>query len=231
MGVFEVEIVKKTMKTQKTALSFILMTVMAVTAHAQQYDSENDFEIRPINDGKAVAITKYVGPKQAVRIPPTIQKLPVAGIGSWAFYECTSLNSINIPNSVTSIGEQAFAESSLTSITIPNSINTIRNNTFDGCDNLTSVTIPNSVTTIGEHAFQACGSLTSINLPITLTTIEAFAFSECANLNSVTFQGPIPPSGIHEGVFDGLGDLRDKYIVGGPGIYKRPIRSIVWTKQ
>jgi len=154
----------------------------------------------------------------------------VTSIGGGAF-RYSSLTGINIPTSVSSIGEQAFAESALTSVTIPYSINTIRNNTFDGCDSLTSVTIPNSVTSIGEHAFQACGSLTSINIPITITSIEAFAFSECANLNSVTFEGPIPASGIHDGVFDGLGDLRAKYLAGGPGRYTRPIRSNVWTRQ
>jgi len=104
-------------------------------------------------------------------------------------------------------------------------------NTFDGCDSLTSVNLPNSVKSIGAHAFQACGNLADITLPIGITNIGAYAFSECSNLVSVTFQGIIPAKGFDEGVFDELGDLRDKYLAGGPGKYTRPVRSDQWTKQ
>ncbi|MDR2574855.1 MAG: leucine-rich repeat domain-containing protein, partial [Treponema sp.] len=146
----------------KIASTFVLMTVMAITAYAQQYDPESDFRTAPINGGKAVAITKYVGPKQTVSIPPTIKTLPVASIGSWAFYESTSLNSIILPNSVTSIEEGAFA----------------------GCTRLASITIPNSVTTIGEWAF-ADTMLTSINIPNSVTTIVNGAFLGCTSLTAI----------------------------------------------
>ena len=64
----------------------------------------------------------------------------VTGIGEWAFYNCSSLTSVTIPNSVTSIGKC----------------------TFYGCSSLTSVMIPNSVISIGEQAFRNCSGLTSI---------------------------------------------------------------------
>ena len=67
-----------------------------------------------------------------------------------------------IPNSVTSIGDCAFAFSGLTSITIPNSVTSIGDWAFDGCSGLTSITIPNSVTSIGENVFYRCSGLTSI---------------------------------------------------------------------
>ncbi|MEB3428167.1 leucine-rich repeat domain-containing protein, partial [Flavobacterium psychrophilum] len=74
------------------------------------------------------------------------------------------LTSVTIPNSVTTIGDEAFADcSGLTSVTIPNSVTTIGDGSFARCSGLTSVTIPNSVTSIGDYAFNSCPSLTTIN--------------------------------------------------------------------
>ncbi|MCI6645489.1 MAG: leucine-rich repeat domain-containing protein [Bacteroidales bacterium] len=87
----------------------------------------------------------------------------VTSIGEWAFYECSSLTSVTIPNGVTSIGGGAFSGcSGLTSVTIPNSVTSIGEGAFFECSGLTSVTIPNSVTSIGEDAFSYCSGLTSI---------------------------------------------------------------------
>ena len=88
---------------------------------------------------------------------------PVTSIGSYAFYYCTSLNSVTIPNSVISIGSYAFYNcTSLTSVTIPNSVTSIGDRAFSYCTSLTSVTIPNSVTSIGSSAFNSCSSLSTI---------------------------------------------------------------------
>ena len=107
-------------------------------------------------------------------------------IGDHAFYECSSLTSVTIPNSVTSIGYKAFYEcSSLTSVTIGNSVTSIRSEAFYSCESLTSLTIGNSVTSIGGSAFAYCSSLTSVTIPNSVTSIGVEAFAYCDSLKSV----------------------------------------------
>ena len=73
----------------------------------------------------------------------------------------------------------------MTSITIPNSVTSIGNNAFSGCRGLTSVTIPNSVTSIGEYTFEGCSSLTSVTIPNSVTSIGDWAFAYCKNIENV----------------------------------------------
>jgi len=111
----------------------------------------------------------------------------VTTIGLQAFSNCTSLTSVTIPDSVTTIGHWAFNYcSSLTSVTIGDSVTSIGNYAFCGCTSLTSVTIGDSVTSIGSHAFSSCTSLTSVTIPDSVTTIGLQAFSNCISLTSVT---------------------------------------------
>ena len=95
-------------------------------------------------------------------------------IGDYAFYYCSSLISVTIPDSVTTIGDYAFYE----------------------CSSLTSVTIPDSVTTIGYGAFAGCSSLTSVTIGDSVTTIGYAAFVYCENLNTVYCKAINPPTTI-----------------------------------
>jgi len=111
----------------------------------------------------------------------------VTSIGNNAFQACTSLTSVTIGNKVNSIGDYAFYNCvSLTSVIIPDSVTSIGGFAFYNCNSLTSVTIGNHVTSIEGYAFSACTSLTSVSIGNRVTSIEGSAFSECTSLASVT---------------------------------------------
>lgn len=93
-----------------------------------------------------------------------------------------------IPNSVTRIGEAAFAAcSGLTFVSIPNTVTYINDYAFSGCTDLISVTLPQHVAYIGDYAFSFCSGLTSVTIPQHVTHIGDYAFSNCSGLTSVTF--------------------------------------------
>ena len=96
-----------------------------------------------------------------------------------------SITHVEIEEGVTNIGDLAFWGTALTSIVIPNSVTTIGQEAFVGCIGLTSVTIPNFVTTIGELAFAGCTGLTSITIPNLVETIGMGAFAGCSNLVAI----------------------------------------------
>ena len=131
-------------------------------------------------------ITEYTGSQSNLIIPYSIDGYIVTNIGDSAFYGCTSLTSINIPDGVTSIGDWAFYGcTNLTSINIPDSVTNIGDSAFYGCTSLTSITIPDGITSIGDSTFRSCTSLTSINIPDSVKSIGNFTFSYCTNLTSI----------------------------------------------
>ena len=121
----------------------------------------------------------------------------VTNIGDYAFYDCTNLASVTIPNSVTSIGSAFYGCSRLTSITIPESVKSIGTTAFYGCSSLTSITIPESVTSIGSSAFNSCSGLTSITIPNSVTSIGSSAFSGCSGLTSITIPESVTSIGAY----------------------------------
>ena len=132
----------------------------------------------------------------------------VTTIEDWAFGSCVSLTSVNIPDHVVTIGEYAFSSCySLTSVNIPDSVTTIGEWAFCDCFSLTSVTIGDSVTTIGEYAFAGCASLTSVTIPDSVTEIGVNAFLNCASMTSVTIGDSVTTIG--NGAFCSCDSLKE----------------------
>lgn len=139
----------------------------------------------------------------SVTIPNTVTNISVN-----AFYGCTGLTgALVIPNSVTSIGGFAFGNcSGLSSLTLGNSLTTIAYSAFNRCTGLTgNLTIPNSVTTIGRNAFYYCRGITSLSISNSLTTIDTALFFACTGLTSVVV--PSSVKHIKSGAFDSCVNL------------------------
>ena len=125
----------------------------------------------------------------------------VIEIGTYAFAECDNLEVVNISDSVTTVGEYVFYWCpNLTTVNISSNsrLTKIGEDMFHWCENLTTVTIPNNVTRIENYAFYGCYSLTSIDIPSKLTYIGDFAFSN-AGLTSVTI--PVSVKTIDQAAF------------------------------
>ncbi len=178
-----------------------------------------------------------IEPKLYVGDPQNNENLvfDVTEIGDEALKDCTLLQDITIPASVTKIGESAFQGSGLYSITLNEGLRQIGLNAFNGCSSLQTVNVPSSVTGIGAGAFSTCGalqtatiqaqityllnqtfqycsSLTSVSLPSTLTEINYLAFNDCTNLPSITI--PENVSYIGSAAFRNCTSLKDVYFQG-----------------
>ena len=143
-------------------------------------------------------------------------------IKSGIFNEQQTLESVILPESVTSIVDRAFSHCfSLTSITISEGVTSIGEEAFEYCFSLTSITIPNSVISIGDWAFSGCSSLTSIEIPKSVTSIGGWAFSGCSSLTSIEIPNSVTSIGYS--AFDGTAwydNLPDGVVYIGEFLYK-----------
>ena len=119
----------------------------------------------------------------------TVIPATVTTIGEDAFWHQKNLTAIDIPNSVTTIKNQAFNGTGLINVTIPNSVIEIGDYAFAYCDRLTSIDLGHGVRTIGTWAFRECSNLAGITIPASLTSIGSSAFSGCCSLNEMSVDG------------------------------------------
>ena len=239
-----------------TILLSVLMSMTGTKAFADVIEISNaDIKVQNadnvtiyykwINNNTELAVTYYGWPFPSsneytgnVVIPKSVDyngnTYPVTSIGEYAFYECSGLTSVTIPNSVTTIGSRTFNNcSALTSITIPNSVTSIGSSAFSGCSSLSSVTVNCSPTTIGSNSFYSCtkieevsfdcetitpifsgiSSIKKVTLSENVKTIGENAFYGCSGLTSVNIPNSV--TSIGSGAFSGCSSLVSVAIPNG----------------
>ena len=123
-------------------------------------------------------------------------------IAGGAFFGCTALTIVKVPDSYTEIGEYAFSHCShLMTITIKGNIKEIADGTFDECSNLKAPKLPESITRIGVSAFSGCTSFTSFVVPNGTEEIAEKAFALCSKLSSVKFPSSLQKVHAHAFVY------------------------------
>jgi len=195
---------------KKIILVVVILLTAITTVFAQ---TAADFSVELTNDGNGVVIKRYTGKVLAIKVPDTIEGLPVREIGKQAFSGRGNITSVTLPQGLTKIGEEAFKyQSNLASVVIPNSVTEIGNQAFSQCSALKSIDIPDSVTSFGFGIFASSGiekftlgkgitvipiemfvqcKLTSIVIPEGITEISSNAFRENSMLTSVTLPSTI----------------------------------------
>lgn len=121
--------------------------------------------------------------------PSSVAKLVVKDgvtrLGSFAFYKCTSLVEVSLPESIGAFGSYCFAEcSQLISLTIPSKVTVIPQGFCSGCKKITAINIPSDVTHINKNAFLTTGITT-----LTIPTSVVYIGTEIGNINHVTYEG------------------------------------------
>ena len=187
--------------TKRFAILLVMMVMITSKALAgASFEVIDGFKYLLDSDTKTATLVEtelYGGdiviPESVKAKDGNVYKITIIGDKCFFWKKFTS---INIPSSVTSLGDDCFNGcTSLKSITIPSSVTTLGKNCFSGCYNLTSITIPSSVTKLGDLCFYECKSLTSITIPSSVTSLGDLCFGTCAKLTSITIPSSVTKLG------------------------------------
>ncbi len=123
-----------------------------------------------------------------ITIPNRHDGYTVVGVDDYSFSRAKNITSVEVPDSVVTLGQSAFYDCvALASITLPSAVTTRGENCFKGCTSLPTITLPASLSAVSDNCFDGCTSLTSIEIPDQVKTIGKYAFNECSSLADVHF--------------------------------------------
>ncbi len=171
---------------------FLIMALLSLSISTAQDFIVDNIAYNIVSGTSNVAVTNKAGYYSgSVTVPETVTNgattYNVTAIEARAFLSSTDLTAVTIPNSIRSIGYQAFYATGLRTVSIPNSITTIERATFSNCASLETVDLPDSLTSLESSAFDTCLKLKTITLPNSLISIGANAFRACFDLETVNF--------------------------------------------
>lgn len=174
----------------------------------------------PDNSDPGLAFTEnvwksYNGDTPDLTVWTSYDGYEVTTLGDGLFKGCQTIRSF-YPHHCgwfTTIGNEAFADSTLEYIEMFGSITTIGDGAFRNCVNLKEMALPDSVTSIGAGAFQNCANITELTIPASVTSIGAGAFEGCQGLEKVTIL--CDASLLGEGAFAGCANLTEAAVVKG----------------
>jgi hypothetical protein len=178
-----------------TALTDITISNPATNIGDGTFDNTAWFNSQP--DSVVVYIGKIAYAYKGIMPELTVIQLKegTEGIANSAFRLCLNLTEITIPESVKSIGNNAFYYTGLRQVTIPNSVTDIGGGAFSECYQLTDLTMGNRVVNIGKYAFRGCYQLTNIAISNSVKKIEKGAFYACSGLTSITIPNSVTDIG------------------------------------
>lgn len=167
---------------------------LSVMATSDETLTSGAFSYKVLEDD-TIKITDFDDSVTEVEIPAEIDGKKVTAIGNKAFFNA-KITSVNIPDSVVSIGDEAFYEcKNLVSVSIPDGVVSIGGSTFYECRKLDSISIPDSVNKMGGYCFYNCTSLKSARLSESLTELPGRTFYNCSLLSELVIPNNIQTIG------------------------------------
>ena len=183
------------------------------TSEEGNHTTEDGLIYRIYSEESYAEITGYNGNGKNLIIPELLDGVPVTSIGQQAFVNCTTLESVEIPDSITRMGYWAFSGcSNLKQVKLSKNLKSINMDCFSECSSLESIVVPEGVTQLAPGAFMHCTDLKKIELPSTLEGIYEHAFARCINLTQITI--PEKVNVIAYGAFLGCDNLKNIYYTG-----------------
>lgn len=168
-----------------------VMDALPETADGVKYTLNNDYRSYVIS-----GITK-VPEDGVVVIPNEVNGLKVTILAAGAFENVRGITAVILPDTLESIGKNAFFGSSLQSVLIPDGVRVIGEAAFSECDGLTSLVLPNSLETVSPMLCQASKKLSEVYLPASVRDIGANAFENCTSLKTVNLCEGVATVGVN----------------------------------